>query len=62
MNKRALLERICNSKTIEEAWNIIINEWNYIQSSRHSNDKWWEYYKFLNTLIGIFKEALKDGD
>jgi len=62
MNKKVLLERICNSKTLQEAWNIIISEWNYIHSLRDISDEWWSYRTYLNNLIKIFKEALKEGD
>jgi hypothetical protein len=62
MNKKALLERICNSKTPEEAWNIIVSEWNYVYSLQDASDEWWEYRTFLSILIRIFKQALKEGD
>ena len=62
MNKRTLIERICNSQTPEEAWRIIVNEWNYIYSLQDANEEWWNYRNFLNNLFKIFKQALKEGD
>jgi hypothetical protein len=62
MNKRALIEKICNSQTPEEAWKIIVNEWNYTYSLQDASEEWWNYRKFLNNLFKIFKEALKEGD
>jgi len=62
MNKRALIEKICNSQTPEEAWKIIVHEWNYIYSLQDASEEWWNYRNFLNNLFKIFKEALKEGD
>lgn len=62
MNKKALLERICNCKTLEDAWNIIVSEWNYIHSLQDASEEWFNYRNFLNNLFKIFKEALKEGD